>query len=197
MGDKDENKNDDNSGKIGFGKKNEEDPVAKIVKMSQKKDKLLNQMSAQDLQAFGLIPEFIGRMPVRVSLNSLTENDLMQILTEPKNAIIPQFQALFRMDGAELDFNEEALKAIARQALKQGTGARGLRSIIEALLLDPMFEVPDSDIIKVEVSKECITDEKPVNYVRMEENNINTSSEAETLQQNMTEDLQNVMKKQN
>ena len=94
---------------------------------------LLNQMSAQDLQAFGLIPEFIGRMPVRVSLNSLTENDLMQILTEPKNAIIPQFQALFRMDGAELDFNEEALKAIARQALKQGTGARGLRSIIEAL----------------------------------------------------------------
>lgn len=90
-------------------------------------------MSAQDLQAFGLIPEFIGRMPVRVSLNSLTEDDLMQILTKPKNAIIPQFQALFRMDGAELDFDDDALKAIARQALKQGTGARGLRSIIEQL----------------------------------------------------------------
>merc|ERR1711976_631471 len=94
-----DSENVDNVGKIGFGKKSEEDPVAKIVKMSKKKDKLLNQMSAQDLQSFGLIPEFIGRMPVRVSLSSLTENDLVQILTEPKNSIIPQFQALFRMDG--------------------------------------------------------------------------------------------------
>jgi ATP-dependent Clp protease ATP-binding subunit ClpX len=167
--DEKESSGDDDLGKIGFGGKKEEDPIVKLVKMSQKKDKLLNKMSAQDLQAFGLIPEFIGRMPVRVSLNSLTEDDLMQILTKPKNAIIPQFQALFRMDGAELDFDDDALKAIARQALKQGTGARGLRSIIEQLLLDPMFEVPDSDIIKVAVNEACITDQAPVNYTRMAE----------------------------
>ena len=96
-------------------------------------ESLLNQMSAQDLQSFGLIPEFIGRMPVRVSLSSLTENDLVQILTEPKNSIIQQFQASFRIDGADLHFDEDALKALARNALQQGTGARGLRSIIEAL----------------------------------------------------------------
>merc|ERR1711976_349759 len=166
------------SNKIGFGAKSEEDPVAKIVKAAKRKDKLLEQMNAQDLQSFGLIPEFIGRMPVRVSLNSLSEEDLMQILTVPKNAIIPQFQALFRMDGAELEFPEETLQEIARQALRQGTGARGLRSIIEELLLDPMFEVPDSDICKVYVPKESITDQEPVTYVRMEE--MENTTEPET-----------------
>ena len=89
-----------------------------------------------------MIPEFVGRLPVIVSLCHLSEDDLVAILTEPKNALLPQFNALFRMDKVELEFTQDAVRTVASLAMKKKTGARGLRSILETLLLDAMFEVP-------------------------------------------------------
>ncbi|KAF3830615.1 hypothetical protein GH733_004434 [Mirounga leonina] len=119
-----------------------------------------------DLIEFGMIPEFVGRLPVVVPLHSLDEKTLVQILTEPRNAVIPQYQALFSMDKCELNVTEDALKAIARLALERKTGARGLRSIMEKLLLEPMFEVPNSDIVCVEVDKEVVEGKKEPGYIR-------------------------------
>ena len=91
---------------------------------------------------FGLIPELIGRLPVTVSLNELKEDDLVKILREPKNALIKQYQELIRMDGAELEFTDDAVRRIAQKAIEMKTGARGLRSIIEKVMLDIMYELP-------------------------------------------------------
>ena len=115
------------------------DRYQKIVQEAQERDSLLEKMTSDDLQKFGLIPEFIGRMPIRTALKGLTEADLIKILVEPKNAIVPQFIALFKLDNVELVINDEALLEIARMALVQKTGARGLRSILENLLLDAMY----------------------------------------------------------
>ena len=109
---------------------------------------LLHQLSHDDLQKYGLIPEFVGRLPVVVSLNPLDQASLVQILTEPKNALVRQFEQFFAMDGVELTFTPEALDAIAADALKEGTGARGLRTVVEDLLLDVMFEVPSRPDVK-------------------------------------------------
>jgi len=118
------------------------------------RSKILKHLQPEDLIKYGMIPEFVGRMPVSATLDDLTEEDLMKILVTPKNAVVKQFQKLFRMEGVELKFTEGALRAIVKEAIKQKTGARGLRSIIEYVLLDIMFILPD-----LEGVKECIINE--------------------------------------
>ena len=111
----------------------------------------------EDLIKFGMIPEFIGRTPVIASLEDLDEAALINILTQPKNALVKQYQTLFGMDGANLEFTDDALKGIAQQAMKRNTGARGLRSIMEGLLLSTMFELPDrKDLAKVVVTEDVV-----------------------------------------
>jgi ATP-dependent Clp protease ATP-binding subunit ClpX len=109
---------------------------------------VLRQLSTDDLLRYGLIPEFVGRLPVTVSLDALTKDDLMRILVEPKNAIVKQYQKFFALDKVELAFREDALEAAADLALKQKTGARGLRTIIEDVLLDVMYEIPSRIDVK-------------------------------------------------
>ena len=126
-------------------------------------DELLAQVMPQDLVAYGLIPEFIGRLPVFVTLHSLTEETLRRILVEPKNALVRQYQKTLRLlDGVELEFTPEALDAIAHEAYVRKTGARALRSIIEGLMLDVMFTVPSQrDVVRCTVTAECITEGAP------------------------------------
>jgi ATP-dependent Clp protease ATP-binding subunit ClpX len=113
----------------------------------------------EDLLKFGMIPEFIGRLPVVTSVEKLDKPALMQILTEPKNALVKQYERLFHLDDVQLDFNPDSLDAIAELALKRGTGARGLRAIMESVLLSVMYEVPSrADVAKVIITKECIED---------------------------------------
>jgi len=116
---------------------------------------LFRQVTPQDLVKFGLIPEFIGRVPVHVALDMLDEDALVSILRDPKNALTKQYQKLFELDGVELEFEEEALRVFAKRALEYKTGARGLRSIMEKTLLETMYEMPsDESILKCIVTKE-------------------------------------------
>ncbi|XP_039989655.1 ATP-dependent Clp protease ATP-binding subunit clpX-like, mitochondrial isoform X2 [Xiphias gladius] len=140
----------------------ETDTVAEI----EEKDRLLKHVEARDLIEFGMIPEFVGRLPVVVPLHSLDEETLVRILTEPRNAVVPQYQALFSMDKCDLNVTQDALRAIARMALERKTGARGLRSIMEKLLLEPMFEVPHSDIMAVELDKDVVQGKSQPRYIR-------------------------------
>ncbi len=118
------------------------------------------EVMPEDLLKFGLIPEFIGRLPVITSVSNLDKTALIKILTEPKNALVRQYQKLFELDGVELDFEAEALTAIAELALKRGTGARGLRAIMEHVLLGVMYDIPGrSDVEKVVVTEACITND--------------------------------------
>lgn len=118
---------------------------------------ILQKMLPQDLLKFGLIPEFVGRVPVSVTLSNLTEEALVEILTKPKNALVKQYQSLFTLDGVELEFDEDALKAIAAKSVKRKTGARGLRAIIEEMMTDIMFEIPSNDKIeKCIITKETV-----------------------------------------
>ena len=120
---------------------------------------LFKQVEPEDLIKFGLIPELIGRLPVIATLEELDEEALMQILTEPKNAIVKQYQYLFEMEDAELSFTEAGLKAIAHKAMERKTGARGLRSIVENALLDTMYELPSmSDAKQVVVDEDVINE---------------------------------------
>ncbi|MCQ2533427.1 MAG: ATP-dependent Clp protease ATP-binding subunit ClpX [Clostridia bacterium] len=120
-----------------------------------------SKVTPQDLTKFGLIPEFIGRVPVTVSLDKLDEEALKVILTQPKNALIKQYVKLLSMDGVELEFTDDAIEAIAAKAIEQKTGARGLRSIVEATMRDTMFNVPShKDVYKCIVDAECINDNK-------------------------------------
>ena len=119
-------------------------------------DSLVN-LENQDLLKFGMIPEFIGRLPVIATLEELDENMLIKIMQEPKNALIKQYNSLFKMDGIKLDIKNEALKEIAQLAIEQKTGARGLRSIIEKLLIDLMFDSPDNkDLEKIVINKDVV-----------------------------------------
>lgn len=119
---------------------------------------LLADVEPSDLVKFGLIPEFIGRLPVLATLEDLDEEALVRILTEPKNALTKQYQALFDMDGVMLDFREDALRAIARKAIERKTGARGLRSILENILMDTMFDMPTAtDVRDVIINEEVVT----------------------------------------
>jgi ATP-dependent Clp protease ATP-binding subunit ClpX len=113
----------------------------------------------EDLLKYGLIPEFVGRLPVISTLRSLTEEDLIRILTEPKNALVRQYRQFFRYDKVDLNFTEESLKAVAELALERGTGARGLRSILETALLPTMYELPSrSDVSKCVVDADTVRD---------------------------------------
>ena len=144
-------------GGIGFAAELKND------KERQDLTELFKQVEPEDLVRFGLIPELIGRLPVVTPLQELDEHALIQILTEPKNAIIRQYQALFQMENVELEFTKEALVAIAKKAIARKTGARGLRSIVENLLLNTMYDLPTLKAKKVTVGKECVENgEKPV-----------------------------------
>lgn len=125
---------------------------------------LLNMVRSEDLLKYGLIPEFIGRLPVIATLSELDETALMQVLMEPKNALVKQYKKLFAMDGVQLTFTEGALRAVAQQAIKRKTGARGLRAILELAMLDIMYEIPSHpNIMEVVISEDVITKkEKPI-----------------------------------
>jgi ATP-dependent Clp protease ATP-binding subunit ClpX len=120
--------------------------------------KILAQLQPMDLMKYGLIPEFVGRLPITVTVDYLDEADIIRILTEPKNAFVKQYQKFFALDDVQLVFEPAALTAIARKALQRGTGARGLKSIIEDILLNSMFEVPSRPEVK-----RCVITEKSVN----------------------------------
>ena len=131
-------------------------------KSDLKKSDLLSQVVHQDLVKFGIIPELVGRLPVLTSLDELDKTALVRILTEPKNAITKQYKALFELDGVELDFDMGALEAIADKTLEKGTGARGLRSIIEAVLQPVMYDVPsDPTIERVAITSGCVANGVP------------------------------------
>ncbi|CYV64815.1 TPA: ATP-dependent Clp protease ATP-binding subunit ClpX [Streptococcus suis] len=140
---------------IGFGHNN---------RAIDEKESYMQHIIADDIQKFGIIPELIGRLPVFAALDQLTTEDLVRILTEPKNALVKQYQTLLSYDDVELDFDEDALLAIAEKAIERKTGARGLRSIIEETMLDVMFEVPSQDDVKrVRVTKDAVDGkEKPL-----------------------------------
>ncbi len=128
-----------------------------MAKVDEKSPEMLKHVLPEDLLKFGLIPEFVGRLPIIVTLDPLDEEALVRILTEPKNALIKQYQALFAMDGTELEFKDDAVRAIAKEALERKTGARGLRAILETLLLNTMFETPArSDVYKCVVTREAV-----------------------------------------
>ena len=132
------------AGSIGFN--------AEIVdKNDMNIDELLKKVEPKDLTKFGLIPEFVGRVPIVVTLNSLDETALMKILVEPKNSLVKQYKKLFELDGVQLDFKEDALEAIAKKSLERKTGARGLRAIMEDTMMDLMYEIPSDN-----TTKECV-----------------------------------------
>ena len=133
---------------IGFGQNN---------KAIDDDSSYMQEIVAEDIQKFGLIPEFIGRLPVLAALEQLTVDDLVRILTEPRNALVKQYQTLLSYDGVELEFDQDALEAIASKAIERKTGARGLRSIIEEVMMDVMFEIPSlEDVTKVRITKEAV-----------------------------------------
>ncbi len=151
-----------NSKSLGFG-----------AVVESKKDKnrgdILKHLIPDDLLKFGLIPEFIGRVPVITTLDSLDKNALKSILTKPKNALVKQYAKLLLMDGAELLFEDEAIDAIAEKAIKRNTGARGLRTIVEEIMQNIMYEIPSDPTIKtVTVTKKCVTDNAEPNITREE-----------------------------
>ena len=131
---------------------------ADIVSQNQDEEEILRQIQPEDLLKFGLIPEFIGRLPAIVTLKELSEDALVRILTEPKNALVKQYKKLFEIDNVELEFEPEAIRAIAKQAIERKTGARGLRSIIEKVMTDIMYEIPSrEDVAKCIVTEGTIT----------------------------------------
>ena len=131
-------------------------------KVDEDEDFLMSKVMPQDLHKFGMIPEFVGRIPVITATHELREDDLVRILTEPKNAIVKQYKRMFELEGVDLEFEPESLREIARLALKRNTGARGLRAICEATLQDTMFDIPsDLDVTKVTVTKEAVDGTEP------------------------------------
>ena len=138
--------------RIGFGEKTSE----------EQRDELLRFVEPEDLQRFGLIPELVGRLPVTVHLNDLDLDTLVRILSEPKNALVKQYSKMFELEGIGLTFDKDALHRIAEKTLDRGTGARGLRSVIEDFMRDLMFEVPSrTDIREVVVTSDCVDQEVP------------------------------------
>lgn len=145
---------------IGFG--------AEIIRQEQEIGEILSQIMPVDLLRYGLIPEFVGRVPVIVTLEALDEEALVKILTEPKNALAKQYQKLFEMDGVALEFKDEALHAVAKEAVRRKTGARGLRAILEDIMLNVMYDIPSrNDITKCVITKEVI--EKKEEPIRVTE----------------------------
>ncbi len=148
------------SSKLGFGS------AVKGTK-DYRYDELIKDLQPADLIKYGLIPEFVGRVPIVVGLNALDEEALVKILTEPKNSLVKQYKTQFEIDGVELQFEDEAIRAVAQKAIRLDTGARGLRAILEDVLLDLMYEIPsETDVEKVIVTKESITKESKPLVVR-------------------------------
>jgi ATP-dependent Clp protease ATP-binding subunit ClpX len=117
----------------------------------------LRQVETEDLLRFGFIPEFIGRFPIVSTLDGLEESDLVRILTEPRNALVKQYERFFEMEHTRLEFSTDALKAIAEAAIKKGTGARALRSILETMMLDVMYEIPSQrDVSSCRITREVV-----------------------------------------
>jgi len=145
---------------IGFG--------ADIKDLEDKEvGEFLKDLLPDDLVKFGLIPEFVGRLPMIATLENLDEDALISILTEPKNALVKQYKKLFDIEGADLKFSDDALKAIAQKAIERKTGARGLRSIMEALLLDTMYELPDAeDVTEVLVTDKTVNEDEAPKFVK-------------------------------
>ncbi|MFV0575664.1 MAG: ATP-dependent protease ATP-binding subunit ClpX [Vibrio sp.] len=158
---------------IGFG--------AEVRSKDESKSagELFKQVEPEDLVKYGLIPEFIGRLPVTTTLTELDEEALIQILCEPKNALTKQYGALFDLEGAELEFREDALKAIAKKAMERKTGARGLRSILESVLLETMYELPSNkEVTKVVIDESVINGEsEPLLIYQNAENQLANSAE--------------------
>ena len=129
--------------------------------------KLLEAVQPEDLIRFGLIPEFVGRLPVLATLHELDEGALVQILMKPKNALVRQYQRLFEFENVKLEFTESALRSIARQAIERKAGARGLRSILEHIMLDVMYEIPSqSNIKKCIITEEVVSGKVPPEVVQ-------------------------------
>ncbi|MCB9742215.1 MAG: ATP-dependent Clp protease ATP-binding subunit ClpX [Alphaproteobacteria bacterium] len=144
-----------NKSHIGFGQ-------SQRSKTELSTGELLELAETEDLLSFGMIPEFVGRVPVLATLAELDEDALVRILTEPRNALVKQYKKLFEMEGVELKFTEEALQAIAKQALERKTGARGLRAIMEEIMLDVMYDIPSKNNIReCVISEEVVTGSKP------------------------------------
>ena len=151
---------------IGFG-------ASINSKINKDVGKLLQDIMPGDLLKFGLIPEFVGRLPVVVTLESLDKDALINILTKPKNALVKQYRKLFEMDNVQLNFTDEALEAIANEAIKRKTGARGLRSIVEDTMTEIMFDIPsDESIEKVIINEECITEKKNPEVIKLPEGEV-------------------------
>lgn len=139
------------SSSLGFG--------GNVKKTEEETYEMLAEVKPQDLIKFGLIPEFVGRVPIVVSLHNLTQAALVSILTEPNNALVKQYQKLIELDGVRLSFEDNAVKAIADMAIELKTGARGLRTIIEGVMLPLMYELPSmQNVEEVIITRECITD---------------------------------------
>ena len=138
---------------IGFG--NQQDS-----KKDQNLGEILRKVEPEDLLKFGLIPEFVGRIPVVTTLDELSEDDLMQILVEPRNALLKQYKKLFEIENVELEVSEKALRVVAQEAIKRKTGARGLRAILENIMLDVMYKVPSMDNVKKVVVNEDVVNKK-------------------------------------
>jgi len=142
--------------RIGFGEQQVKTPSIGSG------DNMFRGVEPEDLLRFGLIPELVGRLPVMVTLNSLDETALVRILQEPKNALLKQYDKMFELEGIRLTFDADAVRAIARKALARGTGARGLRAVLEELMRDVMFEIPSRDDVReVVITPECVTDAIP------------------------------------
>jgi ATP-dependent Clp protease ATP-binding subunit ClpX len=147
---------------LGFG--------AEIQTKGEKKiGEILEQILPVDLLKYGLIPEFVGRLPVIVTLDALDETALVRILTEPRNALVKQYQKFFELDGVQLEFKDEALTAVAKEAIKRNTGARGLRAIFEDIMLEVMYDIPSrGDVTKCVITKEAITNKEEPLLVTVE-----------------------------
>lgn len=132
---------------------------AEVTKPNEEENvgKLLRQVLPEDLVKFGMIPEFVGRVPVTVALDALTKDDMVRILVEPKNSIVKQYKKMLELDGVKLSFDQEAIESIAAQTVKRKTGARGLRAIMEHIMMDTMYEIPsDESITKCVITKEVV-----------------------------------------
>ena len=152
---------------------------AKVKSSSTENIDVFSKVEPQDFIKYGLIPEFVGRLPVITSVDELDKEALIEVLTKPKNALVKQFQKVFELDNVELSFTAGALESIAELAMNRKTGARGLRSILEDTLLDVMYESPSrEDIQKIVVSKETVIDKLPPKMVITQEEDTDTSKQA-------------------
>ena len=149
---------------VGFGAKGAGTKAEREIEAAR----MLKKLQPEDLLKFGLIPEFIGRIPIYATLDPLDEKTLKMILTEPKNAILKQYQCLLKMDGVDLEFEPDAIELIAQEAIKRKTGARALRSIVEELMLDIMYDIPSkSDIDKFVITKKMVEDRNQAEVVKL------------------------------